>query len=64
MKKDPYKYEPHKSFKLGNLPWEYCGRCGLIFLKNDISRLCKKLGCDYENHSTYIHARKKAKHFK
>jgi len=39
----------HRRKPLGRTGFFYCPGCGLVFLKNWISRLCDRLGCDYEN---------------
>ena len=55
MSKEVYKFESHVSTPMGGkLPWRYCKHCGLVFLKNDISRLCVKLGCNYYLNKDYI----------
>lgn len=52
----PYKMEPHNPGKRTKGPgssWLICRHCGLVYLGNDISRLCVKLGCDYRKHPSY-----------
>lgn len=42
-----YKMEPHNTKAMKGLPWPCCKRCGLLFLKNDRTRLAVSLGCRY-----------------
>ena len=49
-----YSFEPHQSRRLSKqLPFLYCPKCGLLFLKNPITRWCIKMGCDHEYHKQY-----------
>ena len=55
-----YSFESHKPRKLcKGIPWLYCPRCGLMYLKNQITRWCIKMGCDYEYHPQYKQMLKK-----
>jgi len=49
----------HNPAILKGQPWRYCKGCGLVFLKNEITELCKRLGCDFEDHPEYLKWRKK-----
>jgi len=49
-----YSHDPHRPTKLSKkLPWLYCPKCGLLYLKNPITRWCIKMGCDSEYHPQY-----------
>ena len=52
-----YKHEPHKNGKLTR-SFNYCVKCGLIYLKNYISQQCIKLGCEYDEHATVLNWKK------
>lgn len=45
-----YSFEPHKPQPLKGLPWPYCVHCGLLYLRNDVTKLCIKLGCKNSLH--------------
>lgn len=32
----------------------YCKRCGLVYLKNEISQAAIKYGCEYDTHSEFL----------
>ena len=53
MMETAYTYEGHKSQKIKGLPWPYCPGCGLVFLKNPITRWCVKTGCNFDEHPDY-----------
>jgi hypothetical protein len=36
---------PHQMAKLKRLPWPYCKRCGLLALKNDVTRRALRAEC-------------------
>jgi hypothetical protein len=48
-----YEYEPHSPTQMRNMPWLYCRHCGLLYLKNDFTRWCIKMGCDHKYHPGY-----------
>lgn len=49
-----YTFEPHKPRKLcKTIPWSYCGQCGLLYLKNPITRWCIKMGCNHTYHNQF-----------
>ena len=48
-----YNMEPHAPKQLKGLPWKYCRYCGLVYLRNDISTTCIRLGCNYSLHPDY-----------
>jgi len=49
-----YSFEPHKPKKLSKrLPWMYCGHCGLLYLKNPITKWCIKMGCNHSYHNQF-----------
>lgn len=51
---EPYTYEPHKPITTKAAPWlTRCAFCGLVYLKNDITRWCIKVGCNNRDHPHY-----------
>ena len=49
-----YTFDPHKPRKLTKtIPWLYCPKCGLLYLRNSITQWCIKMGCDHEYHPQY-----------
>ncbi len=48
-----YKQEAHRPKPLKGIPWLRCSSCGLLYLKNDVTKMCIKLGCYYDLHATY-----------
>ncbi len=48
-----YKMEGHKPKPMKGLPWVCCSSCGLLFLKNEFTRMCIKYGCHYDLHAGY-----------
>ena len=49
-----YSFEAHKPRKLGKrIPWLYCAHCGLLYLKNPITRWCIKMGCNHTYHKQF-----------
>jgi hypothetical protein len=36
---------PHQMTKLKRLPWAHCKRCGLLALKNDVTRRALRAEC-------------------
>jgi len=52
-----YKMRPH-SWNASVVGFEYCSTCGLVNLKNPITRWCSDKGCDYHEAPGY---RKKIK---
>lgn len=51
--KETYTFEPHKLKMIKRIPWPICQYCGLVFLKNKVSRWCIKNGCNYSLHRDY-----------
>lgn len=45
MKNKSKKKESHSPKKMKNIPWLVCRYCGLLYLKNDITRKAIKEGC-------------------
>ena len=45
------KGPPHHGrwYKLGKIPYEICAGCGLVALRNEISRWALRHGCDYKD---------------
>lgn len=52
MPSEPYKFEPH-AFASRIVSWPYCSYCGLVYLKNDFTAWCVKMGCNYKDHPQY-----------
>jgi hypothetical protein len=50
-----YSYEKHSPKQLKGTPWLYCRYCGLVYLKNKVTRWCIKMGCNHEYHKDYNH---------
>ena len=49
-----YSFEPHKPRKLSKtITWLYCGHCGLLYLKNPITRWSIKMGCNHTYHKQF-----------
>jgi len=48
-----YSFEPHNPKKLKGLPWLYCPHCGLLYLRNSITKWCIKMGCNNSYHEQY-----------
>jgi hypothetical protein len=44
----------HVPISLKGIPWRLCAHCGLLFLNNEISRLCVKLGCEFDEKPAYL----------
>lgn len=40
------KHEPHRTKKLGRLPWVYCTKCGLVYLHNEVTARAIKAPCE------------------
>lgn len=38
----------HSAKHLRGIPWPYCSRCGLLYLKNDVTRAALKKACVVE----------------
>jgi hypothetical protein len=54
MSEIPYEMEPHAPAKLYKcIPWLVCKKCGLIYLKNDFTQWCIRMGCNNEDHPNY-----------
>lgn len=48
----PFKIKPHH-WTHWCLPIPICASCGLLALKNSLSRWCVEKGCDYAEHPEY-----------
>lgn len=48
-----YKLDPHGWMKHKSAAFEHCRHCGLVALRNPISALCIKLGCNYDLHPRF-----------
>jgi hypothetical protein len=55
-----YSFEAHKPRKLSkSLPWLYCAYCGLLYLRNPITKWCIKMGCNHSYHTQFNYMLKK-----
>lgn len=45
--------KPHKIRPFLKTGFKYCEDCGLIILRNWITDLCVKLGCEYKDNEQY-----------
>lgn len=54
-----YSYEPHSPKMIKGIPWPCCKYCGLVYLKNSISRWCIKMGCNSDYHPKFKHMLKR-----
>jgi hypothetical protein len=53
---EQYKAEPHSYYSFGKktkVAHLYCGHCGFIYLKNELSEWVAKVGCNYREHPSY-----------
>ena len=48
-----YKMTPHSPSKSKTLPWQWCRRCGLLYLRNPATNWCIEKGCNYDDHPQY-----------
>lgn len=51
-----YRLEPHSPTNFpakSRIPWPYCRKCGLMYLKNDICQKAIKWGCLHEQHPSW-----------
>lgn len=48
-----YTYEKHAPIPLKGTPWLYCRYCGLLYLKNDFTKWCIRMGCANRYHPSY-----------
>ena len=44
---------PHQWRKIRSLPWPVCARCGLVWLKNELTAWCVRHGCDHADRPDY-----------
>lgn len=52
--KEKYKFEAHKPIKITKrFPYLVCQYCGLVYLKNQITKWCIAKGCLHEIHKDY-----------
>ena len=52
----------HSWYSPKRMAWlTYCYKCGHVALKNDISQLISRIGCDYEEHPAYLHWKRSIK---
>lgn len=48
-----YSHEKHSPVPLKGTPWMYCKYCGLVYLKNRITRWCIRMGCNSDYHPQF-----------
>lgn len=48
-----YSYESHSTLNLKGTPYVYCRYCGLVFLKNELTRWCIRMGCNNKYHPLF-----------
>ena len=48
-----YSYEKHAPIPLKGTPWLYCRYCGLLYLSNQFTRWCIRMGCNNSYHPLY-----------
>jgi len=58
-KAEVYKMEAHNAGMIKGIPWQVCKKCGLVYLRNDISKLAIRLGCNHELHQEFKQWHKK-----
>ena len=54
-----YSYEQHAPIPLKGQPYLYCRYCGLVYLKNDFTKWCIRMGCANSYHPLYKRMRNK-----
>ena len=50
---EPYKFEAHNPVRKKGIQHLVCCRCGLVYLKNPLTKWCIKTGCNNEYHPQY-----------
>ena len=45
---------PHQWLHNKYPSFDYCNKCGLIWLRNKITQICIHAGCRYDKHPIYI----------
>jgi hypothetical protein len=53
LQKEPYKMEAHHWIAMKGLSYAVCKKCGLVNLKNELTRWCVKMGCNHDDHPQY-----------
>jgi len=51
--KESYKFENHKPQTIKRIPWPVCQYCGLVYLKNKVTKWCIQKGCLHELHKDF-----------
>lgn len=54
-----YSYEKHAPVPLKGNPYLYCKYCGLVYLKNDFTKWCIRMGCNNSYHPLFNKMRNK-----
>jgi hypothetical protein len=44
---------PHAPVKRKGIPWLCCQRCGLVYLHNELTSWCIRMGCDHSERPEY-----------
>lgn len=58
---ETYTFEAHHAQMMKGLPYACCIKCGLLYLRNEITERCIRLGCNAELHEIYKNWRYKKK---
>jgi hypothetical protein len=48
-----FEYEPHNPKPYKGIPWSVCVKCGLVYLRNELTAWCVKKGCNASDHPQY-----------
>lgn len=52
-KNETYKIEAHSFVSLKQVGRQYCRKCGLIAVNNELSQWAVRMGCNYSDHPSY-----------
>jgi len=44
-----YKKVGHRPIRVKQFPWPICSTCGLLYLRNDVTRKSIKRGCEVDD---------------
>lgn len=58
---ETYTFEAHHAQMMKGLPYACCIKCGLLYLRNEITERCIRWGCESSLHPEYIRWRKTKK---
>jgi len=48
-----WQHVPHRWTAIKHFPRELCAGCGLVRLRNTLTRWCESHGCDHDEHPGY-----------